>query len=353
MTRVESLTAGYRPTVEQWQKLDPENKLRLQSGDANSQACMCWLLYHVVEMTLPFLKTVTGSAPASIWVRTNSSQIIQNLKTLSNNIFHHIFDSIPPGFQPPFTRDACIAFTEAQIDLIKDILKLEGHLRELQENARQIYSSVHGSDDIAAFKLPVEFFHLNNAISQLYERLDLTGQPGAAVNVAQLPRQTPPASYGNSSAQTTPSPGLYRPTAGIPGQVPRYESSTQIPRSVNYVPQQKRSVSTDPAAVPIGPSDVRRVSDSGVQPRQGLPASAQPAAEADRRAAAKAEADRRAAAKAEADKKAASKAEADKKAAAKAEADKKAAAKAEADKKAAAKAEADRKAAAAQQAKKK
>jgi len=167
VTRVEGLLGV---DAVQWQELDPDNKLGLQNGSPDAQACMCWLLYHAVEMTMPFLKTVTGSTTASLWVRANSSQVIGNLKTLCNNVFRHVFDSIPPWFQLPFTLEACIAFTDGEIDMMRDIPKLEGHLQTLQGKARQIYISVHGADDVSAFKLPAEFFHLTNAISRLYER---------------------------------------------------------------------------------------------------------------------------------------------------------------------------------------
>jgi len=113
--RVEGLTALADGV---WQELDPGNRLGLQDGDPNAQACLCWLIYHVAEMTIPFLQTVSGSTAASVWAKANSRQIVGNLKTLSTNLFHHIFDSIPPEFQPPFTRDACIAFTDAQIDVM-------------------------------------------------------------------------------------------------------------------------------------------------------------------------------------------------------------------------------------------
>jgi len=241
--RVEGLTALADGV---WQELDPGNRLGLQDGDPNAQACLCWLIYHVAEMTIPFLQTVSGSTAASVWVKANSRQIVGNLKTLSTNLFHHIFDSIPPGFQPPFTRDACIAFTDAQIDVMGSmgISKFEGHLRELQGKARQIYVSVHGTDDIAAFNLPPEFFHLTNAIWSLYQRVQ--GASGVAFATGGV--QQVASSTGSVQVISTTRTSYSVP----PVVVPVYQPIAQ-PSGFTQPPV----FSQDPAATRIGPSDFR------------------------------------------------------------------------------------------------
>ena len=240
--RVEGLTALADGV---WQELDPGNRLGLQDGDPNAQACLCWLIYHVAEMTIPFLQTVSGSTAASVWAKANSRQIVGNLKTLSTNLFHHIFDSIPPEFQPPFTRDACIAFTDAQIDVMGSmgISKFEGHLRELQEKARQIYVSVHGTDDIAAFNLPPEFFHLTNAIWSLYQRVQ--GASGVAFATGGV--QQVASSTGSVQVISTT-----RTSYSVPSVVPVYQAIAQ-PSGFTQPP----GFSQDPAATRIGPSDFR------------------------------------------------------------------------------------------------
>ena len=240
--RVEGLTALADGV---WQELDPGNRLGLQDGDPNAQACLCWLIYHVAEMTIPFLQTVSGSTAASVWAKANSRQIVGNLKTLSTNLFHHIFDSIPPEFQPPFTRDACIAFTDAQIDVMGSmgISKFEGHLRELQEKARRIYVSVHGTDDIAAFNLPPEFFHLTNAIWSLYQRVQ--GASGVAFATGGV--QQVASSTGSVQVISTT-----RTSYSVPSVVPVYQAIAQ-PSGFTQPP----GFSQDPAATRIGPSDFR------------------------------------------------------------------------------------------------
>ena len=241
--RVEGLTALADGV---WQELDPGNRLGLQDGDPNAQACLCWLIYHVAEMTIPFLQTVSGSTAASVWAKANSRQIVGNLKTLSTNLFHHIFDSIPPEFQPPFTRDACIAFTDAQIDVMGSmgISKFEGHLRELQEKARRIYVSVHGTDDIAAFNLPPEFFHLTNAIWSLYQRVQ--GASGVAFATGGV--QQVASSTGSVQVISTTRTSYSVP----PVVVPVYQPIAQ-PSGFTQPPV----FSQDPAATRIGPSDFR------------------------------------------------------------------------------------------------
>ena len=243
MRRVEGLTALADGV---WQELDPGNRLGLQDGDPNAQACLCWLIYHVAEMTIPFLQTVSGSTAASVWAKANSRQIVGNLKTLSTNLFHHIFDSIPPEFQPPFTRDACIAFTDAQIDVMGSmgISKFEGHLRELQEKARRIYVSVHGTDDIAAFNLPPEFFHLTNAIWSLYQRVQ--GASGVAFATGGV--QQVASSTGSVQVISTTRTSYSVP----PVVVPVYQPIAQ-PSGFTQPPV----FSQDPAATRIGPSDFR------------------------------------------------------------------------------------------------
>ena len=240
--RVEGLTALADGV---WQELDPGNRLGLQDGDPNAQACLCWLIYHVAEMTIPFLQTVSGSTAASVWAKANSRQIVGNLKTLSTNLFHHIFDSIPPEFQPPFTRDACIAFTDAQIDVMGSmgISKFEGHLRELQEKASQIYVSVHETDDIAAFNLPPEFFHLTNAIWSLYQRVQ--GASGVAFATGGV--QQVASSTGSVQVISTT-----RTSYSVPSVVPVYQAIAQ-PSGFTQPP----GFSQDPAATRIGPSDFR------------------------------------------------------------------------------------------------
>ena len=241
--RVEGLTALADGV---WQELDPGNRLGLQDGDPNAQACLCWLIYHVAEMTIPFLQTVSGSTAASVWAKANSKQIVGNLRTLSTNLFHHIFDSIPPEFQPPFTRDACIAFTDAQIDVMGSmgISKFEGHLRELQEKARRIYVSVHGTDDIAAFNLPPEFFHLTNAIWSLYQRVQ--GASGVAFATGGV--QQVASSTGSVQVISTTRTSYSVP----PVVVPVYQPIAQ-PSGFTQPPV----FSQDPAATRIGPSDFR------------------------------------------------------------------------------------------------
>ena len=241
--RVEGLTALADGV---WQELDSGNRLGLQDGDPNAQACLCWLIYHVAEMTIPFLQTVSGSTAASVWAKANSRQIVGNLKTLSTNLFHHIFDSIPPEFQPPFTRDACIAFTDAQIDVMGSmgISKFEGHLRELQEKARRIYVSVHGTDDIAAFNLPPEFFHLTNAIWSLYQRVQ--GASGVAFATGGV--QQVASSTGSVQVISTTRTSYSVP----PVVVPVYQPIAQ-PSGFTQPPV----FSQDPAATRIGPSDFR------------------------------------------------------------------------------------------------
>jgi len=251
--RVEGLTALADGV---WQELDPGNRLGLQDGDPNAQACLCWLIYHVAEMTIPFLQTVSGSTAASVWAKANSRQIVGNLKTLSTNLFHHIFDSIPPEFQPPFTRDACIAFTDAQIDVMGSmgISKFEGHLRELQEKARRIYVSVHGTDDIAAFNLPPEFFHLTNAIWSLYQRVQ--GASGVASSTGGV--QQVASSTGGVQVTSSTVPGgvqvisTTRTSYSVPSVVPVYQAIAQ-PSGFTQPP----GFSQDPAATRIGPSDFR------------------------------------------------------------------------------------------------
>ena len=240
--RVEGLTALADGV---WQELDPGNRLGLQDGDPNAQACLCWLIYHVAEMTIPFLQTVSGSTAASVWAKANSRQIVGNLKTLSTNLFHHIFDSIPPEFQPPFTRDACIAFTDAQIDVMgsKGVSKFKEHLQNLQEKARQIYVSVHGTDDIAAFNLPPEFFHLTNAIWSLYQRVQ--GASGVAFATGGV--QQVASSTGSVQVISTT-----RTSYSVPPVVPVYQPIAQ-PSGFTQPPV----FSQDPAATRIGPSDFR------------------------------------------------------------------------------------------------
>jgi len=251
--RVEGLTALADGV---WQELDPGNRLGLQDGDPNAQACLCWLIYHVAEMTIPFLQTVSGSTAASVWAKANSRQIVGNLKTLSTNLFHHIFDSIPPEFQPPFTRDACIAFTDAQIDVMGSmgISKFEGHLRELQEKARRIYVSVHGTDDIAAFNLPPEFFHLTNAIWSLYQRVQgASGVAFATGGVQQVASSTGGVQQVASSTGSVQVISTTRTSYSVPPVVvPVYQPIAQ-PSGFTQPPV----FSQDPAATRIGPSDFR------------------------------------------------------------------------------------------------
>ena len=250
--RVEGLTALADGV---WQELDPGNRLGLQDGDPNAQACLCWLIYHVAEMTIPFLQTVSGSTAASVWAKANSKQIVGNLKTLSTNLFHHIFDSIPPEFQPPFTRDACIAFTDAQIDVMGSmgISKFEGHLRELQEKARQIYVSVHGTDDIAAFNLPPEFFHLTNAIWSLYQRVQgASGATFATGGVQQVASSTGGVQVTSSTVPTSVQQvtSITRTSYGVPSVVP-----VPVYQPSGFTPSP--GLQPDPAATRIVPSDFR------------------------------------------------------------------------------------------------
>jgi len=251
--RVEGLTALADGV---WQELDPGNRLGLQDGDPNAQACLCWLIYHVAEMTIPFLQTVSGSTAASVWAKANSKQIVGNLKTLSTNLFHHIFDSIPPEFQPPFTRDACIAFTDAQIDVMgsKGVSKFKEHLQNLQEKARQIYVSVHGTDDIAAFNLPPEFFHLTNAIWSLYQRVQgASGVAFATGGVQQVASSTGGVQQVASSTGSVQVISTTRTSYSVPPVVvPVYQPIAQ-PSGFTQPPV----FSQDPAATRIGPSDFR------------------------------------------------------------------------------------------------
>jgi len=251
--RVEGLTALADGV---WQELDPGNRLGLQDGDPNAQACLCWLIYHVAEMTIPFLQTVSGSTAASVWAKANSRQIVGNLKTLSTNLFHHIFDSIPPEFQPPFTRDACIAFTDAQIDVMgsKGVSKFKEHLQNLQEKARQIYVSVHGTDDIAAFNLPPEFFHLTNAIWSLYQRVQgASGVASSTGGVQQVASSTGGVQQVASSTGSVQVISTTRTSYSVPPVVvPVYQPIAQ-PSGFTQPPV----FSQDPAATRIGPSDFR------------------------------------------------------------------------------------------------
>jgi len=196
--RVATMTLAMKPndTEQRWMQLDPRNTLGwrgfLENSDA--QVCLSWLIYecvywggivlHVVNEMLnnkSNISTRVAVAGAKTIINANISNVKTALKQFGLGAMNLVFFNIP--FQLPFDETHCVAFMNANIDLLSSLEQYESHLSTLKEKAERIYALYRPGEHISE-RIPPEFMHLVPQLSELYSKF-IDNAASAAAEIHQ------------------------------------------------------------------------------------------------------------------------------------------------------------------------